>query len=116
MVTSLQHGEKKHFERDLRLQLHLDQAYKESRTNMCLKLFSFVGMTMIAVSRYVEPNSTAYESTFIIGLTLSTLVASAYFTYNSERLLNGLGKMSHRFFSCSQSNPNTSGTFNPTPV
>lgn len=88
-----------HKERDLRIQNEVNSAYKTNRTTLCMKGISFVGMTLLAVSGFLEQSSDSFTATLTIGLALTTLVASDYCVKNIEIAQDTVGSIANRFFS-----------------
>lgn len=91
------------------MQKELDQAYKESRTNLLLKTASFIAMTLLAINHFQDKTTDSADRTLIWGLGLSTFVAAAYLTYNIDRLMDTVGNYSHRFFAAAPSRANLAG-------
>ncbi|TAL61406.1 MAG: hypothetical protein EPN84_07960 [Legionella sp.] len=98
LVGSLEQHNEGHSERSRRLHAQLVQAHKDSRVNLNLKIASFLGMTFLAVSRFLDSSTDAANTTLVLGLGFSTYVASAYFAYNSERVIETVSYYSGKFF------------------
>jgi len=98
MINNLDVPTEAQTERSRQVQLQLNQTYKANRTNLTLKAASFVGMTLLAITRFLDDTSSSANVTLVMGLALSTYVAAAYLAYNSDRLMNNIGHYSNRFF------------------
>lgn len=98
LINRLNEHSGEHSERSRMIQLQLKQAHKDSRTNLCLKAASFLGMTLLAVVSFLDANEDNPAIALVLGLGLTTYVAAAYLTYNGERFMNLLGNCSYRLF------------------
>lgn len=98
LIDKLNEHSGEHSERSRMIQLRLKQAHKDSRTNLCLKAASCVGMTLLAIVSFLDTTEENAATALVFGLGLSTYVAAAYLTYNGERFMDFMGNCSHRLF------------------
>lgn len=91
----------KDFSFDENKQAALTQHYKESRRNLCIKAFSFVGMTLLAVLPFVAAG--ACPPVLIPALAVISLVAAYYLVKHSEKIVDTVSEgiayiRDHSFF------------------
>lgn len=101
-TANLQECSKKHLERTHRIQGDLDVIYTRDRTYLIVKAVSLVGMTLLSVAHFTSPSAEVFNPVLVLGLATTTLAAAFYMLNNSEKLIDTIGALSFRFFSCVQ--------------